>query len=78
MSNGKRGGQPGNRNAIKHGRFSVPLRAARRAASRAAWEAKERQSQAWMSAVPRTDYAAICDGLRALRISSRTNSGAGN
>jgi len=34
MLNRKRGGQPGNQNAVKHGRHSAPVRAARLAA----WE----------------------------------------
>ena len=66
MPERKRGGQPGNKNAIKHGRFSVPLRAARLAAVRAAWREKQRLSDEWIKTVPKTDYAAICDGLRAL------------
>ena len=55
----KRGGQPGNKNAIKHGRYSVPLRAARLAAVRAAWKEKQRLSDEWIKTVPKTDYAAI-------------------
>ena len=67
MPERKRGGQPGNQNAIKHGRYSVPLRAARLAAVRAAWREKQRLSDEWIKTVPKTDYAAICGGLGALR-----------
>ncbi len=67
VSKKKRGAQPGNRNAIKHGRFSVPLRAARRAASLAAWEENQVRSDEWMKTIPQTDYGAIVEGLRALK-----------
>jgi hypothetical protein len=52
---------------MKHGRFSVPLRAARLAAVRAAFKERQRLSDEWIKAVPKTDYAAIVEGLRALR-----------
>jgi len=63
MPNRKRGGQPGNGNAIKHGRFSASVRAARLAA----WEEQQRRSDEWMKRIPETDYAAIVDGLRVLK-----------
>jgi hypothetical protein len=66
VSEKKRGAQPGNRNAIKHGRFSAPLRAARRAANLAAWEENQRRSDEWMN--PQTDYGAIVEGIRTLRL----------
>jgi uncharacterized protein YjcR len=56
----EKGGQPGNQNAVKHGRFSAPVRTARRAA----WEDRERRSAEWMKTMPKTDYGAICDGIR--------------
>ena len=63
MPNRKRGGQPGNGNAIKHGRFSASVRAARLAA----WEEQQRRSDEWMKRIPETDYGAIVDNLRALK-----------
>jgi hypothetical protein len=56
-----RGGQPGNQNAVTHGRFSAPVRVARRAAA----EQRARQHREWMKAMPRTDYGAICDAINA-------------
>ena len=67
MPERKRGAQPGNKNAMKHGRLSVPLRAARLAAVRAAIKEQKRLSDEWFKTVPNTDYAAIVEGLRALR-----------
>ena len=58
----KRGGQPGNQNAVTHGRYIVPVRAARLAA-----EEKQRRSAEWMRTIPQTDYSAIIDGLRVLK-----------
>ena len=60
-------GQPSNQNAVKHGRYSVPLRAARLAAVRAAFKERQRLSDEWIKTIPETDYDAICEGLRALR-----------
>ena len=37
------------------------------AAVRAAWREKQRLSGEWIKTVPKTDYAAIVEGLRALR-----------
>lgn len=62
MSQNRRcGGQPGNENAITHGRHSR-----RRRAERAA-EAAERaqQHREWMQAIPKTDYRAICAAIEA-------------
>jgi uncharacterized protein YjcR len=59
----RRGGQPGNQNAVIHGKFSAPVRAARLAA----WEEQRRRSDEWMKTIPQTGYAAIVDGLRALK-----------
>jgi uncharacterized protein YjcR len=63
MPRRKRGGQPGNQNAVKHGRFSAPVRAARLAA----WAEQQRRSDEWMKTMPQTDYGAIVDGLRVLK-----------
>ncbi len=63
MPNRKRGGQPGNQNAVKHGRHSAPVRAARLAAG----EEQQRRSEEWMKTIPQTDYGAIVDDLRAAR-----------
>ena len=63
----KRGAQPGNRNALRHGRYSVPLRAARLAALQAAVKERQQRLGEWFKTVPETDYNAIVDELRALR-----------
>ena len=62
----RRGGQPGNQNAVKHGRFSAPVRAARRKAMLALYEESRRKSDEWVRSCRPTDYRAIVDGLRAL------------
>ena len=59
----KRGAQPGNQNAVKHGRHSATVRAARLAASRE----QQRRSDEWRRAQPQIDYGAIVDNLRALK-----------
>lgn len=70
MSNGKKGGQPGNQNAMKHGRYSLPKRAARRAMC-AAREQEQREKHAeWVKTVPQTDYGAICNGLKRLHVAA--------
>src|SRR4029077_2146178 len=54
----KRGGQPGNRNALKHGNYSPRVRAARWAERQAEWRVLERRT------IPVTDYDAFarpCD-----------------
>jgi hypothetical protein len=71
MPERKRGGQPGNHNAMKHGRYSAPLRAARLAAVRAAWKEKQRLSDEWIKTVAKTDYAAICERARAEKLGRR-------
>ena len=63
----KRGGQPGNQNAVRHGRNSASVRAARRAAALALYEENKRRSAEWVKLCPPTDYAAIVDRLRELR-----------
>ena len=61
----KRGGQPGNENALKHGRYSPRRRAERRARHVAEFEEKQRKAAAWMASMPITDYGAICDAIAA-------------
>ena len=63
----RRGAQPGNQNALKHGRYSIPLRAARMAALQAAVKERQQRLDEWIRMVPPTDYGAIVDELRALR-----------
>jgi hypothetical protein len=61
----KRGGQPGNTNAVTHGRHSTATKAAHAAESEAR-QTKERQY--WIdNPPPKTDYAAICARLKVLR-----------
>lgn len=63
----KRGGQPGNSNAVKHGRFTAAARAARleRIAS---LNAQRRASEAaWAAQALQVDYGQIIDQLRKLR-----------
>jgi hypothetical protein len=61
MPSRRRGGQPGNKNAVTHGRFSEPVRAARRAAA----EQRAKQHREWCKTIPKTDYRAICDAIEA-------------
>ena len=75
MPERKRGAQPGNKNAMKHGRYSVPLHAARLASVRAAFKEQQRRSDEWIKTIPKTDYAAIVEGLRALRRAKVGNDG---
>jgi hypothetical protein len=48
MPSRKRGGQPGNTNAVTHGRYSAATRARRRAE----FEAMREREQAWMAKMP--------------------------
>ena len=66
MPKRKRGGQPGNQNALKHGRHSAPVRDARRAAVLALYEESKRKSDKWIRSRPPTDYRAIVDHLRVI------------
>ena len=59
MSGKKRGGQPGNENAVTHGRHSRRQREERRVA----WEQRMAREREWASKAPQTDYSAICRGL---------------
>lgn len=61
MQKRKRGGQPGNKNAWKHGHFSKVMSTERRAA----WESERERSRAWAAKMPATDYAAICAAMEA-------------
>jgi hypothetical protein len=56
----KKGGQPGNQNAVTHGRHSAPQRACRAAAA----VERERQHREWMATIPKADYGAICHVIR--------------
>jgi hypothetical protein len=60
MQGRKRGGQPGNANATKHGRHSRAAKERRLAEA----EARHRRSIEWASRCPQTDYGAIVDQLR--------------
>jgi hypothetical protein len=51
-----RGGQPGNQNAVTHGRFSAPVRAARRAAA----AQRQTASDEWRAKIPTWDWHATC------------------
>jgi hypothetical protein len=57
----RRGGQPGNQNAVTHGRFSAPQRAKRIAAA----EERAKQHREWLKTIPKTDYGAICEAIKA-------------
>jgi len=59
----KKGAQPGNFNALRHGRRSPRKRAERRAARDVALAEERRTAAQWMASIPETDYAAICDGI---------------
>jgi hypothetical protein len=63
----KRGGQRGNQNAVKHGRFSAAGRAARRKAMLAMYEESRRKSDEWLKSCPHTDYGVIVDRLKELK-----------
>ncbi len=65
MDGRKRGGQPGNVNALKHGRRSKRFTSERRATHRAKIEQRHAREREWASAAPKTDYGAICDAIAA-------------
>jgi uncharacterized protein YjcR len=75
MTGRKRGGQPGNQNAVTHGRHSASFRAAKRSAAQAMYEETRRKSEEWLRSCPQTDYGAIVDRLRDLM---RQNAGRQN
>ena len=62
----KRGAPLGNQNALKHGRYSPRIKAERLAVVQAAFKEKQKRSDEWIQSQPKTDYDAICHGLRAL------------
>ncbi len=64
----RKGGQPGNQNAVTHGRFSAPRRAERKSAA----EERDRQHRQWMKTMPETDYSAICEAIKNHRPAGRT------
>jgi hypothetical protein len=61
----QRGGQPGNTNAVTHGRHSR----AKRAERLAAFEERRARERAWWrdNPPPKTDYAAICAAIKSHR-----------
>lgn len=65
MPKRKRGAPLGNQNALKHGRYSPRIKAERLAVVQAAFREKQRRSDEWIQSQPKTDYAAICDAIRA-------------
>jgi hypothetical protein len=60
----RRGGQPGNQNAVKHGRYREFARAERRAAMMARAEKQRIHDQVWAAQMPVTDYDVICEEIR--------------
>ena len=62
MPSRKRGGQPGNTNAVTHGRYSAATRAARRAE----FEEMRAREQAWMAKLPPFPWHVV-DELKRLR-----------
>jgi hypothetical protein len=67
MEKRKRGAQPGNSNALRHGKYSVPRRAERRAAREAAHAERALRHAEWLKTIPKTDYASIVEGLKRLK-----------
>ena len=63
----KRGGQPNNRNALRHGRYSVRLKAERWAAGQAERDEARRREMEWFASCPKVDYASRIDELIRLR-----------
>src|SRR6516225_4741389 len=67
MPKRKPGAPIGNKNALRHGRYGAPLRAARLAALQAAVTERQQRLDEWITTVKPIDYDAICDELSALR-----------
>lgn len=67
MQGRKRGGQPGNQNAVRHGRHSVVQRMHQRRALDAMRAEETRRHADWLKTVPSTDYAAICAAIAGCR-----------
>jgi hypothetical protein len=78
LTNRKRGGQPGNKNAVgnkgpvTHGHYTRWAREARWArwqALQAEWKEQQRRSDEWIKSQPgyKIDYDAICEELRILQ-----------
>ncbi|MBR1190073.1 hypothetical protein [Bradyrhizobium sp. AUGA SZCCT0160] len=61
----KRGAQPGNWNALKHGRRSPRKRSERRAAHLVQFEARRAREKAWADAAPKIDYGKVADMIAA-------------
>lgn len=62
-----RGGQRGNKNALKHGRYSPRVRAEPRAEWQARWREKQLADAAWAARCPQIDYDSIIQNLIRLR-----------
>lgn len=60
MQRRNKGGQPGNTNAVTHGRFSRATRLARLAEA----EERHRKHVAWMKLMPKTNYAALSEAIQ--------------
>ena len=66
----KRGGQPGNRNAVgnqnavKHGRYTAAAKAARWARLKEIREEERRAHAEWIKTIPKTDYGKLIDELK--------------
>ena len=63
----KRGGQPGNTNNLRSGKWSLRVRAARLEALKERQAADKARSDAWARTVPEIDYGGICEELERLR-----------
>jgi hypothetical protein len=64
----RRGGQPGNTNALRSGKRSKRVKAERMAARRAEWQEERRKFEAWAATIPPIDYAGICAALERERL----------
>jgi cob(I)alamin adenosyltransferase len=67
MEKRKKGAQPGNSNALRHGKYSVARRAERRAAREAEHAERALRHAEWLKTIPKTDYASIVEGLKRLK-----------
>ena len=69
----KRGGQPGNRNAVgnqnavKHGRYTAAAKAARLARLKEIREEERRRHAEWVKTISQVDYASRIEELKRLR-----------
>jgi hypothetical protein len=63
----RKGGQAGNVNALRHGKYSARLKAERWAAGQAERDEAKRKEAAWLTAAPKVDYASRIAELIRLR-----------